>query len=105
MSNWDKFKGTDLSMYQCDNKVSDLAESILTTHWKRVDSLLDERLQVILAMGLTRRERRLDTSKLHRNCYPDKTEWFYKDELILTSTLPKVGWVQDELMITEGVIL
>ncbi len=82
--------------------MNNLPREVLSKHHKRVESLLDERLQVTLAMGLTRRERRLDTSLLHRNCYPDKTEWFYKGELILTSTLPKVEWVQDELMITEG---
>ena len=90
---------------KCKFDVASLTEEILRNHYKRVDSLLEQRLDVILTTGLTRRERRLDTSKLTRNEYPDKTEWFYNGKLILTSTLPKFELSGDNLWVTEGVLV
>lgn len=77
-----------------------MVQQVLSEHNKAVDSALEKSLQAILASGLTRRERRLDASLMRRNVYSNgKSEWFYKNKMIMISIMPEV--IREEV-ITSG---
>ncbi len=76
---------------------------LLTTHNKRVDTLLEERLSLIDTTALDNAKQGLYTDKLRSNVSAcGKTEWVFEDEVILTSWRPTFEVVMDEIQFTEG---